>query len=245
MKNRSLLLIVVITMIIQSYSLPEKYIANFKDEIPVTFFFLLGVPLEINYSILMMWCLVFTSISFYFSGYLSDIINNYGPYILVRNANKTEWLLKTYLSIAVRLLALVFLQTVIWILILYILKYDALSFYNIPLIIKSVFIYYLSLLAIIILQTSLELYLSPEIAMLLINLYVILSILVKYLLYNHGANVVFSYFLIPNFANVLQTDLFNNNYFVIKYQYAFFTLSVLILITIVISIKTLKRKDFY
>ncbi len=244
--NNRLLIIVCITMVIQSFNLPKKYmgIYNYLD-FPISFSFLLGVPTETNYPILMMWCLVFAAISFYFSGFFSELIGNYGQYMLVRNASKFKLLIGTYFSISKKLFMIVFFQGAIWYMTVNFLGYVQPNHYDIPMILLSICIYYLALLTIIMLQMILELYVSPEISLLIINLYVLISLLINNLLQDYENIRVISYFFIPIYANVIQTSLVTSGNLVINYYIAVPLLIIMLLLIIFVSNYSLKRKDFY
>jgi Protein of unknown function (DUF2705) len=245
MKNKGLFYIVAISMTIQSF-MNSQLLARRYDEFPSAFTFLLGVQPETEYIIFMFWYLVFVSISFYFLGDISESLSGYGKYVLIRNYNKVKWIMIRYGSVAIRLLGFVLLHSIISLLITFILGKGQGPFLDgIIMVTKAIFIYYLTLLVLLSFQMLLELYINPQISMLIVNMYVVFSVLLAGLFFTYHKGELLLYALIPNYSMGLRLDIMSDSSFIIYYPTAMVILLVIMAVILVFSKQKITEKDLF
>jgi hypothetical protein len=156
------------------------------------------------------------------------------------------FLLRFIGSIAIKIIFILLIQTSIYYLTMLFIDHDLHSVEWI-LLFKSLLIYYVTMLTLILLQIGLELYISPQIAFLIVNIYVVFSILLAGLIFDYRAYAYKSllYFLIPNFMMGLRTDIMNRQDFIIEFNYAIPLLVLYIFTVICLSLQKIMKKDFY
>ncbi|QTL52610.1 DUF2705 family protein [Priestia aryabhattai] len=235
--------ILILACIFQSYSF-VTFFSSFYNQWGDTPYYLMGVPTETAYPLMIMWYIVFSSISLYFSGELYEKIHGFGKYILVRNYNKKIFLLKFMGAIAIKLLFILAVQTFIYYLTMLIIHHHLYPL-KWMLLFKSFSIYYITMMTLVLLQIVLELYITPQVTFLIINMYVVFSILLAGLIFEHKAFEPLLYILIPNFMMGLRTDVINQQDFIIWFNYAILFLFIYISIIVCISLKKIMKKDFY
>lgn len=235
--------ILVFACIFQSYSF-VSFFSSFYNQWGQIPSYLMAIPTEASYPLMIMWYIVFSSISLYFSGELYDKLHGFGKYILVRNYNKKMFFLRFMGSIAIKIIFILIIQTSIYYLTMLFIDHDLHSIEWL-LLFKSLLIYYITMLALILLQIGLELYISPQIAFLIVNIYVVFSILLAGLIFDYRAYKSLLYFLIPNFMMGLRTDIINQQDFIIEFNYAIPLLVLYISTIICLSLQKIMKKDFY
>ncbi|MGP7817835.1 DUF2705 family protein [Niallia sp. 01092] len=242
MKGRSLFFIILIAFTLQCW-MYGPIIAKWYPEIPDGLNFFMGIPLLADYRLLMFWYLSFVSISFYFSGNVKEVLNGYGQYLMVRNYNRVKWIILRYFWVAIKLMALIFIQSVVSYYITFFFYSNSEFIVNI-LILKAILMYYITFLFLLILQLYLELYFSPQIAFLSINTYVVGAIIGADLMFKYNIKGFFIYLLIPNYAMGSRLNIFSNSLVIIHYIPALITIITLIGIVLIFSVKRIKSIDF-
>ncbi|MFB1049999.1 DUF2705 family protein [Paraliobacillus sp. JSM ZJ581] len=237
MKSKKFFLFVLLTIIIQVVFTSKFNLINtqfpFLDGVPITSAF------QLEYKYLLNWYLPIVSISFYFSGYLSKLVEAQSIVFFIRNYSKSQWIIKQFLSMVLFLFTFIVFQSLLFAL----TTPDNLvfSFGNLS---KSFLIYFLTLVTLFSMQQLLELYIKPEIAHLTINIYIVLSVLFAGEIYQNST--FFSYFLLPNYgmsfknglSQVPEFKIYSVNYF-----NAMIILVVIELIVIGLSVRRIKNMD--
>jgi hypothetical protein len=236
-KNKKFFIFVLLTIIIQAIVISKFNLIS--TEFP----FLDGVPLTssqaLEYRYLLNWYLPIISISFYFSGYLSNLVKTQGAVFFVRAYSKPKWIIKQYVSIIMVLLLFIIFQTVIF-------SFMRLgnSVFSIENFIKSFSIYFLTLLTLFSIQQLLELYIKPEIAHLIVNVYIVLSILIT--TDQQNVSSFSNYFLLPNYGMGFKNGLSQIPEFkmyIIDYFRGIIVLLIIQFTVIGLSIKRIKKMD--
>ncbi|MFE3892607.1 DUF2705 family protein [Priestia sp. YIM B13446] len=243
MRNNMRNFILIFSCIFQSYSF-VAFFSSFYNQWGHIPSYLMAIPTEASYPLMIVWYIVFSSISLYFSGELYDKLHGFGKYILVRNYNKKMFFLRFMGSIAIKIIFILIIQTSIYYLTMLFIDHDLHSIEWL-LLFKSLLIYYITMFTLILLQIGLELYISPQIAFLIVNIYVVFSILLAGLIFDYRAYKSLLYFLIPNFMMGLRTDIINQQDFIIEFNYAIPLLVLYISTIICLSLQKIMKKDFY
>lgn len=244
MKNKEKFLIVVMATLVESYSFVEMFTGVYRDWLP-PFFFLLGVEPVTIYRVFTMWYIFFVCLSLFFSGNISEKLNGFGKYMLIRNYSKTKILLDQYLSIALKLLGFIVFQILVFYIMVSVLQRSldlTATFLQIG---QALLVYFLTFLTLFLVQMVLELYVSPQTSLLVVNMYVVFSVLLAGVLFKFERMQPLLYFLLPNFAMALRTDIRNPVDFTIHYLPAFCVLIILLSVVVVLSIQRIKSKDLY
>lgn len=237
MKSRKFFLFVLLTIIIQVIFTSKFNLINtqfpFLDGVPITSTF------GLEYRYLLNWYLPIISMSFYFSGYLSELVKAQSVVFFIRNYSKSKWILKQYLSMILVLFTFVVFQALLFAF----TTSDNLvfSFENFS---KSFLIYFLTLVTLFSMQQLLELYIKSEFAHLAINIYIVLSVLLAEKVYH--ASTFFSYFLLPNYGMGFKNGLSQVPEFKIysvDYFNAIIILIFIQLIVIGLSFRRIKNMD--
>jgi hypothetical protein len=241
MKNRGFLLIIIVSFVLQSSFFPTL-LAERYQEFSNGWTFLIGVPPMTDYRIFMFWFLSFVSISFYFSGSVKENLTGYGQYMLVRNYSRIKWLMVHYFRVALILLGFFLLQSTVSNFMAIFSQGDTKHVVS-PLLLKTSLIFYLTLLFVFILQLLLELYFNPQIAFLVVNTYVVGTILVADLFFKYKIKSFFLYLLLPNYAMGSRMDILSNDSNAIETIPAFITVIILLGLIFLLSIKKIKKMD--
>lgn len=237
MKSKKFFIFVLITIITQVVFTSKFNLINtqfpFLDGVPITSDF------GLEYRYLLNWYLPIISMSFYFSGYLSKLVEAQSIVFFIRNYSKSKWIIKQYLSMTIVLFSFIVFQALLFAL----TTSDDLifSFENFS---KSFLIYFFTLITLFSVQQLLELYIKPEIAHLVINIYIILSVLLAEKVYQ--ASTFFSYFLLANYGMGFKNGLSQVPEFKIysvDYFNAIIILIVIQLTVIGLSLRRIKNMD--
>lgn len=202
--------------------------------------FLDGVPAtpseSLNYRYLLNWYLPIISMSFFFTGYLKDTIYTYGPSFFIRSYSKPKWVMKRLCYLAVILGFFVLFQWMLSIVTIQEWTFPAFA----------LLAYFLTLYLLFSMQLLLELYLKSEIAQLVINIYIVFSILVSSHLDSSLLGEGNNYFFVPlygmGFRNGL-SDIIQFQTHDIHLFSGFVILIVLLLGVALISMLKVKKMD--
>lgn len=241
-KNKALFLLVIIIMIIQALLIND--FETLYSSLP----FLDGVPITSSYALenkfLVYWILPIVAMSFYFTGYCRDALVTYGKIIIIRNYGRTRWLNKRYLS----MLIVSFIFVVIQALIFKFLLTDSNINLEVIEITKLLFIYFLTISTLISLQLTMELFISPQASQLIVNAYVVISIILAKQMYVFGAGGFIYYLLLPNYAMGFKNGLTSIPEFqtpVISYLIGITILISILVFVLFIASKKIKKMDIF
>ncbi|WP_042354099.1 DUF2705 family protein [Bacillus rubiinfantis] len=156
------------------------------------------------------WYLFFAALSFSFIGYVRDFISGYGIYTMIRGESRGKLLFVRIAKLFFIIFSLCCIQILVSIIFSYLVDSRQAVFFHQPLsLLKILFLYILSMIVLIYIQVALELWFSEQIALLIINIYVLASVSIAGLIFSSGANTIIIYWLIPNFGMYQRTDLAN------------------------------------
>lgn len=241
MKSKSLFFIIIIAFVLQCW-MNGPILTEIYPNFPEGFNFLMGIPLINHYKMFMFWYLTFVSISFYFSGSVTEVLNGYGQYVMVRNYNRVKWIMLRYIWVAIQLMVLILLQSGVSYFIAFFFQSNSELIISI-LLLKAILMYYITFLFLLILQLLLEIHFNPQIAFLSINTYVVGAILGAGLIFKYKVKGFYIYLLLPNYAMGSRLDILSNNSVIIHYFPALITIASLMGMVLIISIKSIKTID--
>ncbi|WP_430980841.1 DUF2705 family protein [Terribacillus saccharophilus] len=199
------MIIVVIFAIVGHSIINYKYL-SFRYEDYSSAFFLLGIPGETEYTLFIFWYFVFVSISFYFSGEVSELLSGYGKYVIIRNYHKGKWISRRYLLALLRLTIFPLILMLVAFIVSVLSSEEMENYYLTTEIIISFVIYCLVYCNLIFLQLYLEMFITPQIALLIVNIYVIVSVLLGGLIIKFEKGMFLMPILIPNISMSLRRD---------------------------------------
>lgn len=241
LKNRALFILVVIIMIIQAVFL------NHFDTLYSSFPFLDGVPITSSYALenkfLVYWYLPIVAMSFYFTGYCNDVLKTYGKVIIIRNYGRTRWLYHRFGSMMI----VTFIFVVIQVLIFRFLLTDSTINLEVIEVIKLLAMYFLTLSTLFALQLAMELFISPQVSQLIVNAYIVVSILITKQIYLIGGGFIY-YLLLPNYAMGFRNGLTSIPEFqtpIISYPISITVLIIIIALIVGFSISRIKKIDIF
>ncbi|MBR0581375.1 DUF2705 family protein [Bacillus altitudinis] len=186
-----------------------------NSSIELIFPFLSGVPVSSSTQLenltLLYWYLPIVAMSFYFSGYIRDNLYSYGKLKLVRNYNKSKWIVLRFTNMMLTLLGFVLIQILVFYLSSIYLEHNFNTFTFTTEIFMLIIMYFLTLLCLFSIQLTLELFITPQLSQLALNMYIIVSIFAAKQLYTLNAPSFLYYVLIPNYNNGFRTGLSHFN----------------------------------
>ncbi|WP_141603788.1 DUF2705 family protein [Terrilactibacillus laevilacticus] len=232
-KRKKLFIFVIATVIIQVLYMQPLNFSN------VTFPFLDGVPMNTSYQLqnrfLLNWYVPLVSISFYFSGLLKDELIEYGPMIITRNTSRIGWVLKKYVYML--LILVVFLICQLAIFYFYSHLNHQLNIHKH--IYKALLIYYVTLVLLYSLQIFLEMFINPRLSLIIMNVYIVFSILIVVTLENLHFPMFLNYLFFPNylmgFRNGL-SDITQFNHVIIHFSLGLWTVIIINMIVFILLI---------
>ncbi|MEC0348014.1 DUF2705 family protein [Peribacillus frigoritolerans] len=233
-RHYRLIIFVFFTILLQAFFMRD--FSDFQLQYP----FLLGVPLtsnsQLNYQFLIYWYLPIVALTFYFSGFINDVLEKKGVLEIIRNHNLKKWILKRLFFMSSFLLVFIVFQTLVFL--IFFPNNQLISFEQLVLWIN----YYLMLLILIGIQLVLELIFSSKIALLCINIYIVGSLLLTQEIYdNSWSNLYFvAYLTVPNYGMGFKTG-YNIIHFYTEIINRHVTLPVLITVNLLILLFVLKR----
>lgn len=204
-----------------------------------------GVPLSASFVVinryLLNWYFPVIAISFYISGFMGESLSKYGKLLIVRNYSKTLWILKEFQWLALNLLLFVVVQFLIfW---FGPFPESSNSFWDVS---RLILMYYLTLFTLFCIQLLLELFMSQQISLLILNSYIIISIILSSSLPSTKFVAALNYMFLPNFGMGFRNGLNSIGAFQttnIQYQFCILILLALILIIIFLAVKRFNKID--
>ena len=245
MKSKGFLFIIILAMLMQSFLSFNMLADRYDGKFPTALIFLLGIEPKTEYTPFILWYFVFVSISFYFTGDIAESLSGYGKYMLIRQYNKVKWIIRRFLTIAIKLFGFSILQSILSFFTVSIWLQKQVEFSHFNMLLKALSIYYLTLLSLLLLQMLLELYIEPQIALVSVNIYVVFSIALAGILFVYNKGQLLLYCLLPNYAMGLRTSIAPENSMFISYPVAVTVLFIILAIIVVISAKKIQVKDLY
>ncbi|RLQ94885.1 DUF2705 family protein [Falsibacillus albus] len=237
-RRKGMFILVLLVMVMQAFLINKFNLLHTR--LPV----LDGVPVVpsagMEYRYLLNWYLPVIGISFYFSGYLSQMMTVYGTPFFIRNYSKFRWVLKQYYSIALSLLLFVVIQMLIG------LVWEHSAGIQWMSALKMTFIYYLTLLVLISFQTFLDLFVQSELSVVLVNLYLVFSVLGFRWLSSLDESINLTYLLIPNYGMGFKNGLskvteFQTDY--IPFLNGSYVLILILILVILGSVMKINKKE--
>ncbi|RYL87313.1 DUF2705 family protein [Sporolactobacillus sp. THM19-2] len=205
--NERSFLFVLVLIIIQSL-LSHRF-----DPLNAPFLFLEGVPVSmqsgIMYQLLIYWYIPIVGMSFYFCGKVHETLVSYGQLKIIRNFSKSRWMLGFYGRLYLFVLIFVLIQVCCT----WISNQGWATDLARPVILQQLILYILALIVLFSMQMFLELFVNGQVAQLITNLYIILTILLTYFNYSFHGWSVLNYLGIPNYGMGLRTNLTTLNTF--------------------------------
>lgn len=236
--------ILTIAVIVQSIVLINMFTPIYSKW-PTQFYFLFGIDRDTIYQMLIIWFMFYACLSFSFFGVLSQNLYGFGKYLLIRNYSKGKFLVNQYLSAALHIVIFMVIQCSIYGIMTLVMQKPLHLQVNMIKLGKALWLYYLTLLTLILLQMLLELYISSHFALVIINIYVIFSILFASIIFKYQLPEYLLYALLPNFMMGLRTDILNSKPITIHYSIALCVVLVLIVFMMILSIRKIKSKDIF
>ncbi|WP_028977231.1 DUF2705 family protein [Sporolactobacillus terrae] len=213
---------------------------------PIPLLPLLSVSDAPQLPFLMMWYFGFGLISFFVMGSVKRTVNGYGKYLFVRNYNRSKWMLFTLLKVSGWAIGLTLIQFTASGIVGWILNLDGaqVRFSGIVLI-KSLSLYLLTIVCLLMVQMLLELFFSEITTFLLTNGYVTFSLAVwSYLKLVASGNTLI-YLFVPNFMFPLKSIPLVEDGLQIQQDLALsIDLGVIAVITFM-ALRTIKKIDIF
>lgn len=220
------------TIIIQYFFYKESGLAvsnfPFLDGVPIT----VSTVIESKY--LLQWYFPIFFILLYFSGIIKNELTSCGLAFITRSYNKTKWLINHFLRIWLLTFSFVFIQTLLF------------SVGNVEDFNKNYFLllllYYLLLILLISIQTLLDLYVIPNLSFIIVNIFVVASVLVHNILFNSFNYLEYIFFVpsIMGLRNGLTESEITQGY----YPFNFIIILIILLLACVFGcIKRIKKMD--
>ena len=233
MKHRETLALILVVFIIQNVVL---FGMNNPD---LSLFFLKGIAYTeqqaFDYALLFLWYVPMFFILNYYSGDLTMYLRGYGQLLLIRGKSKNQLLFKQYGKMILSLFGLGMIE----LLSSYI--FDAYHSKGLITILAAFMMYYGMLVCILSIQWILELFMSPNLANICANVYVISSIFAYPMLKGKS---VYCYMFIVNFGMSTRSNIEHIYGSIYQTNYMLGIMGTIILATIIISIKKFQKNDF-
>ncbi|WP_141995003.1 DUF2705 family protein [Bacillus sp. B4EP4a] len=201
-----------------------------------------GVPISNKFVVLGTWYMFFAGLSFLSLGYLRQYISGYGIYLMIREKSKVKLGFRRIGNLMNLISGLSLIQLLFSIVFAYINNEDQAFFYeDIKSFIFIVGLYIMSNFVLIFIQMALELYLTEQVSLLMINVYVLFSVTLGGVLLSVQKQTWILYFLIPNFGMYVRVDLPESAG--LSPVLAYMVLTVITIILSVLSYIRLKKMD--
>ncbi|KGX87802.1 DUF2705 family protein [Pontibacillus litoralis] len=184
--NKKMVFLIFVSIIIQCFFYKSSDIK--MDKIP----YLDGVPNTSSTSLeskfLLQWYFPIFFILLFFSGMIKNELSTSGIAFITRYRNKTYWLIKKLILLWIITFSFVLFQMLLY-------TFGSFEIINNNYVIL-LFLYYLLLVLLVNVQAMLELYVAPNIAFILVNIYVIASVLIHNMVYKYVNNMEYL-FIVP------------------------------------------------
>jgi hypothetical protein len=158
--------------------------------------------------------------------------------MVIRNYSKIKLLSNTIIKIYGILLIFLFFQ-------LGIFSINSTEFKSLSIkaVILMILMYYFTFTLLILIQFFMEYFFAPQVANLIVNIYIISSITFTNLFTTNNSMKVINYFLLPNYALGFRNGVINNYDNGIKYQYSIAFILLANIFVILLIIMKFNKKD--
>lgn len=228
-------------VIIQIYILQFLYHSYFFENVNSLLLFNvygLGVSYQLLYQAYSYF--FFGMVSFYFMGSMKKHTEYYGVFQLYRGKGNLTFLGFHYFKTILGISAVLLLETTLFI-IYNLITNMGLKFIITQSEVKGLILWLLTFTALIMLQMTLELFMDDTIAVVLINIYVLISIALGSVLLERGSSLL--YLLIHNFSMYLRSDeLYPES--PLEFMTEIIILIIIMISCFCISLVRLRKKDY-
>ncbi|WP_285769018.1 DUF2705 family protein [Peribacillus sp. SI8-4] len=201
-----------------------------------------GVPISNKFVLLGTWYMFFAGLSFLSLGYMRKYISGYGVYLMIREKSRVKLGFRRIGNLLILISGLSIIQFFVSIIFAYITNEDQAFFYDD---VHSFFwiagLYMMSNFVLIFIQMALELHATEEVALLLVNVYVLFSVTLGGVLLSTQKLTWILYFLVPNFGMYVRSDVLETGG--ISPVQAYIVLTLMTIILTVLTYGRLKKID--
>ncbi|MGM0889498.1 MAG: DUF2705 family protein [Bacillota bacterium] len=167
-----------------------------------------GVPINNEFVLLGTWYMFFSGLSLLSLGYLRQYISSYGVYLMIREKSRVKLGISRIVKLMILISGLSLIQVLASIIFAYLTNEDHAFFYHdLQSFICITGLYIMTNFVLIFIQMALELYLTEQVSLLVINVYVLFSVTLGGVLLSVQKLTWILYFLIPNFGMYERVDL--------------------------------------
>ncbi|CAK6478651.1 DUF2705 family protein [Peribacillus castrilensis] len=201
-----------------------------------------GVPINNEFVLLGTWYMFFSGLSFLSLGYLRQYISGYGVYLMIREKSRVKLGISRIIKLMILISGLSLIQVLASIIFAYLTNEDHAFFYHdLQSFICITGLYIMTNFVLIFIQMALELYLTEQVSLLVINVYVLFSVTLGGVILSVQKLTWILYFLIPNFGMYVRVDLPESAG--LSPVIAYMILTVISIIICAISYTRLKKMD--
>ncbi|MGE7907365.1 DUF2705 family protein [Peribacillus sp. NPDC094092] len=201
-----------------------------------------GVPISNKFVVLGTWYMFFSGLSFLSLGYLRQYISGYGVCLMIREKSRVKLGISRIMKLMILIFGLSLIQLLFSIVFAFINNVGQAFFYDdFQSLICIASLYMMSNFVLVFIQMALELYLTEQVSLLLINVYVLFSVTSGGVLLSVQKLTWILYFLIPNFGMYERVHVPESGG--ISPVLAFMVLTIITIILCVLSCIRLKKMD--
>ena len=176
-------------------------------------------------------------------GYLRQSISGYGVYQMIREKSRVKLGFSRIGSLMILIFGLSFIRFLFSIVFAFITNEEQAFFYDeVHSLIWITGLYLMSNFVLIFIQMALELHVTEEVALLLTNVYLLVSVTLGGVLLSAQKLTWLLYFLVPNFGMYVRSDVLERGG--TSAVHAYIVLTVMTLILTVLTYGRLKKIDF-
>lgn len=166
-----------------------------------------GVPKNNQYILLAIWYIVPAAITFLFMGYFKQFVNEYGIYILSRGSTRINLGFRRNLKVIYITFGVVLSHILVSCLLSWFLGARGYFIGNGQLFFKMLLLYSFSIAVLALLQMTIELWVSPQVALLCTNIFLLSSVILGGLILDEGKNLWMLFLFFPNLGMLFRVDL--------------------------------------
>ncbi|KWW20429.1 MULTISPECIES: DUF2705 family protein [Peribacillus] len=236
-KRIFLLMLIIILLQILLFDYFDGSIADLTGYMIVS-----GVPVSNKFVVLGTWYMFFAGLSFLSLGYMRKYISGYGVYLMIREKSRVKLGFRRIGNLMILIFGLSSIQFLFSIVFAFITNEEQAFFYDdFQSFIWIASLYMLSNFVLIFIQMALQLHVTEEVALLLTNVYVLVSVTLGGVLLSAQKLTWLLYFLVPNFGMYVRSDVLEMGG--ISAVHAYIVLTVMTLILTVLTYGRLKKID--
>ncbi|MEG0909557.1 MAG: DUF2705 family protein [Bacilli bacterium] len=236
LKNNKNFLFVIVAIIIQKILLDITNIEYYG------YYFLGGVPTSSNYSLhnlsLAIWFFPVYFILQVSSGKLHNLFYGYGTLLIVRNYSKLKLICKHVLKLFFDMFVVLIFQVIV-----ININNPYINNTNTTDLLKMITIYFFTLIVLLLIQTYFELYIEHNIATLIVNTYIVLSVMISNIIALNKLPKLLNYFFIPCYGMGFRNNIIKSDYEVVLFDSAIVILVILIFTLTYLVYRKTKKMD--